>query len=70
MIDQSNLCILSHHVLSVCIVVLDRHLVVCLVLVALVICVGYMCSGVIGAHLMQEGSGPCKIPISYGVRDM
>ena len=31
------------------------------------VCVAYMNSGVIGVHLVQEGSGPCKIPISYGV---
>ena len=26
------------------------------------LCVGYMCCGVLGEHLVQEGSGPCKIP--------
>ena len=26
------------------------------------LCVGYMCCGVLGTHLVQEGSGPCKIP--------
>ena len=26
------------------------------------LCVGYMYCGVLGAHLVQEGSGPCKIP--------
>ena len=34
------------------------------------LCAGYMCCGVLGVHLVQEGSGPCKIPnfsISYGV---
>ena len=24
--------------------------------------VGYMYTGVLGAHVMQKGSGPCKIP--------
>ena len=26
------------------------------------LCVGYMYCGVLGMHLVQEGSGPCKIP--------
>ena len=26
------------------------------------LCVGYMYCGVLSAHLVQEGSGPCKIP--------
>ena len=26
------------------------------------LCLGYMCCGVFGAHLVQEGSGPCKMP--------
>ena len=32
------------------------------VLAALDMCVGYVYSRVLGAHLVQEGSGPCKIP--------
>ena len=46
---------------TVCIVVLVMHLVLS-VLAALGICVGYMYCGVLGAHLVQEGRGPCKIP--------
>ena len=50
---------LSYLLLHVCIVVLEAHKVL------------FMCwlmySGVLGVHLVQEGSGPCKIPISYGV---
>ena len=30
-------------------------------------CLLYVWSGMLGAHLVQEGSGMCKIPISYGV---
>ena len=26
------------------------------------LCIGYMYCGVLGAHLVQEGSGPCKVP--------
>ena len=61
---------------QVCIVVLVAHLVLS-VLAALGICVGYMWCfmwclehlcvgymycGVLGVHLVQEGSGPSKIP--------
>ena len=55
--------------LFVCIAVLERHLVL-LLLAALVICVVYMYSGVLGMHLVQEGSGPCKIPICMDLWDM
>ena len=35
----------------------------CLELTWCCLCVGYiMYSGVLGVHLVQEGSGPCKIP--------
>ena len=55
--------------LFVCIAVLERHLVL-LVLAALVICVVYKYSWVLNAHLVQEGSGPCKIPICMDLWDM
>ena len=45
---------------QVCIVVLVVHLVLS-VHAALGICVSYMYSGVLGTHLMQEGSDPFKI---------
>ena len=54
-------CLKCTYVLAICgawsapmcwlYVVLEAHL-----------CVGYMCCGVLGTHLVQEGSGPCKIP--------
>ena len=47
----------------VCIVVLDRHLVLLVPGASLVICVGYMWSGV----LWCVPGTTSKIPISYGV---
>ena len=46
---------------QVCIVVLGAHQVLS-VPAALGICVGYMYSGALGTHLVQEESGSCKKP--------
>ena len=42
--------------ICMCIVMIDRHLVLLSVFAALIIYVGYMC-GVLCTHLVQEGSG-------------